>query len=402
MGFARKIARRAAAIGIAISMLSGFSAAGHPAHAGASAPNLQEALVAWRDSLRTWSTFSETRRHERSKEFMRRFDASDIAVICRECAQDTRLGVDGAAFLRARFALLPPGAGELASMFRDVTLGMPCHGTAIQAVFRNRDAFTAEEGDNLGEAMLALADRAAYGDELRGQLEKASAYLSSADRVLEGIRSRIDSADPKEREAGIAMAGESRDPRVTGLLSDLIDRFQAGAEFPPTRLLNAYATRSGRAGYDRIHRFYERSGDADFKLRALEAVCSTADPRAMRDLLEAYGDATTGIRDSTAQVANRTEKNRYQRLWSYTRILEPTLVESLDGGDPLLRTTALELADRESRFGPPVEPGELMRALRAFASSPGQSVESSRRAMATLSRVELRVQEWLRARPGKQ
>jgi hypothetical protein len=287
-------------------------------------------------------------------------------------------------------------------MLRDATLGTPCHGTVIQVVFRNRDAYTSAEGDTLAAAMLALTDRAAYDDDVRGQLEKASAYLSSADRVLARMRSKLDSADPKEREAGIAMAGESRDPRVTGLLSDLIDRFQARAEFPPTRLLNVYATKSGRAGYDRIHRFYQSSGDADFKLRALEAICSTADPRAMRDLLEAYGDAKTGIRDSTAQMANGTEKNRYQRLWSYTRIMEPTLVESLDGDDPILRTTALELADRESRFGPPVEPGELTRALRAFASSPGQNAESSKRAMATVSRVERRVQEWLRARSGTQ
>jgi hypothetical protein len=326
---------------------------------------------------------------------MRRYDAVEIALMCRECEKDSRLGADLAGFLRARFSLLPPGAEELAAMFRDLTLGIPCHGTAIQYLSTNRDAFGPAGGETLAAALIFLSDRSAYGLETRRQFDLAAAYLSGGDRVLERIRARLDSDDPAERETGIGMARESRDPRAAGLLTGLMDRLTARGETPSPDLLVVYATKSGRGAYDRIHPFYERAGDAGFRMRALEALCSTTDPRAIRDLLDAYADAGTGIRDSTSRIPDRAERRRYEQLWSCARTLEPAVVASLRGGDPLLRMAALEVADRESRFGPPAEPRGLLGALRAFAAESGQDAAAAKRAMETGSRIELRLREQL-------
>lgn len=387
MECSRENLRRVARVAAAILVLAGAPPAPGRASEAPTAPTLQAAILAWRDSLRTWSTFTEERRRARSIDFMRHYDLVDVETMCRECATNTRLGVDGAAFLRARFSLLPPASGELLQMLRDPTVGLPCHGTIEDYIFRKRSIFSPAEKDSLASAMLSLAERANYSADVRQALDWGAAELSRSDRVFERMRLRIQSDDPHEREIGVGMAVNSADPRADDLFTRYLDRAKAEGELPPTPLLSSYAVKIGRPAYERIRFFYERSGDADYRLKTLLALCRTMDPRAMRDLVDAYQDEATGIRDSTSTSRDPHDRAHYYQLWSCAAALDSTLAVSLRGSDPIHANTALEIADRASRYGPWAGgAANVVAALGDFATKPGTDAAAARRAEAIMER----------------
>jgi hypothetical protein len=398
MRISRAIMRRLVTIGIVLPSLAAIGPSWQTAAAGSRAPNLTSAMQAWHDSLETWTTLSDASRRERAKGFMRRIDDEEIGIICRECAHDQRLGIDGAAFLRARFGLLPPEATELLSMVRDTSLGLPCHRTVLQNISANRDRFAPAVREQLGGALLELADRCDYDDETRKEFHLAAAYLSNGDAVLERLRVRIRSDNPAEIDLGIRMALESHDPRAVRLLEDRIDLYGSRSQPPPNLLLSAYARKAGRDGYDTIVPFLAR-GDAAERMAALQALCATSDPRAMRQLLDAYGDGGAGLGAAISRLFENKRETRDRELLLCSQTLEPTMIVALGGTDPADWAIALELIERGARIGPPADPTKLLLALRAFAAAPGRDPTSVQRAQGIASRIEEDLKQRLRSSP---
>jgi hypothetical protein len=397
MRVSREILRRAARVTATVLAVAGMLPSGGRASEDAAAPTLQAAILAWRDSLRSWSTYTEEHRRAKSIDFMRHYDDFDVATMCRECAKSTRLGVDGAAFLRARFSLLSPGPTELLRMLRDPSLGLPCHGTIEETIFRKRAGYSSAEKDSLASAMLTLAERANYAAEVRRNLEWGAADLSRSDRVYERMDRRIRSDDPQDRETGVGMAVNSGDPRAVTLLTQHLDRVKAEGGLPDAPLLSTYAVKMGRSAYDRIRFFYERSGDGDYRAKALLALCRTKDPRAMSDLIDAYQDTETGIRDSTSMLKDPHEGGRFYQLWSCAAVLDSTIAASLLGNDSVRAASALEIVDRASRFGPWAGSSEnVAAALLDFAKKPGRDAALARRAEGIVDRLRAGT----RARPS--
>ncbi|MDM7915380.1 MAG: hypothetical protein QUU85_08965, partial [Candidatus Eisenbacteria bacterium] len=271
---------------------------------------------------------------------------------------------------------------------RNPNLQMGCHKEAIAYVSSKRDSFPPEDGRILGDAMLSLADHSSYPPGVRSQIEMAAAYLSSEDSILTRIRAYAGSSSPALQALATDMMAESRDPRANRLLLDQLAKYRKGDVPPPGRLLIAAGMKMKGSAYDALLAIFRETTDAELRRAALQGLAYSGDARAIGLLLEEYGDDQTGIRDSASSIPDRAELGRYQDLWYCTRLLEPTLIPALLGSDKSLSLQALELIDRESRFGLAAGNEGMLTALRDFAAKADQDTALVRRAVETAGRFQ--------------
>jgi hypothetical protein len=103
---------------------------------------------------------------------------------------------------------------------------------------------------------------------------------------------------------------------------------------------------------------------------ALQAIVYTGDPRAFEILLAAYKDESTWILNRTFELQDKEERHRHFLLWHLCRVLEPALIEALTGDREDLRLQAVELLDRQSRYGVAEDMDGVLEGLREVASRP--------------------------------
>jgi len=175
------------------------------------------------------------------------------------------------------------------------------------------------------------------------------------------------------------MMAESKDPRAADLMLRVLQGYIERRTFPPGRALIGAGMRLGPRAFPLLLSFYQMAKEFDLRRVPLEGICRTQDPRALSVLLDEYGDQTTGIRDRTSEITDRKEKDRYFDLWHCSRILEPTSIKALQGEDQDLRKKALEVLDRESRYGKAADTGPVRASLEKAAGLWGErSAEGDR------------------------
>lgn len=349
--------------------------------------------AAWADSNRVWQGMPDADRRAHMRAFFTPFQGGDLCRICRESAgaKETERVAEG--FLRAKFESVPPTTEELVALLQDLTVGPGCHKVVVQFLSRTKDSYSQVDGDRIGQALLGLADHAAYPVGVETMLEVAAAHLSRADALLSRIEKYAASPQPDERMRAIDMMAESKDPRAADLMERTIEDYHRKGLMPSPRILVAAGIRLGSRAYPFLEWCLVTTSDEPTRMKALEGLAHTKDPRAMRRLLAAYGDSLTGIQDVVPNALDRATKEHYFQLWYCIRLLEPTIIQALPGPDPRLRAEALELVDRESRYGIPADSPGITQALRGHAGLPGQDPANIKRVMEILARFEERESE---------
>jgi hypothetical protein len=382
-------------IAFALALVCGLSGAPADARAATNLPDLPLSALtaAWTDSNRVWQGIPEARRRDRMTAFFAPFHSVDLCRICRESAgaKETERVVEG--FLRAKFESVPPTTDELVALLQDLTAGPACHKVVVQYLSRTKDSYSQTDGDRLGQALLGLADHAAYPVGIEAMLEVAAAHLSRADAMVARIERYAASQQPDEQLRAIDMMAESKDPRAADLMERTLEAYRRNGVMPAPRVLVAAGMRLGSRAYPFLEWSLATAPDEPTRMKVLEGLAHSKDPRALRHLLAAYGDSLTGIQDVASMAIDRAAKEHYFQLWFCTRLLEPTIIQVLPGSEPLLRAQALELVDRESRYGIPADPPGLTQALRQYAGLPGQDPANIKRVMEILARFELREAE---------
>jgi|AMFO01.1.fsa_nt_gi hypothetical protein len=353
---------------------------------------LERVLRAWSDSLKAWQALPDSLRREKAKQFLAGISLERIRKICQE-EMPAELERTLKGFMKARLEAAPLSALDLAALLSDVEVKAPCHQGIVLFLSHNRERYdTPENAEVLARAMLDLADESGYPEGIRHQLEMGAAYFSSSDLLYRRMLAYRDSGDARQQVWAVDLMWESRDPRARKLLRETLEIYwRRGPSKALYRAMTKAAERLGPEVFPTLAAIFREAPDPDTWRAALEALGRCRAPRAMGIILAAYGDSATGIRDRTDEIVDRAEYSRYYHLWLATRLLEPTLVEALEGEDAELARQALELLDRESRFGAAANPDAVIGALQSFANKAPRDL--SWRAVETAGRFERRRQE---------
>ncbi len=341
-------------------------AIGLPAEPAAATEVSIEALTAtWRDSISAWADKPEGVRRERATRF---FAGVSVAHLIRLCSAEPGEGPSSpgsvSGLLEARMRLSPLMFDEIIEILDDLDVQAHCQKTLIRHISLMKETLSRPERETAAEVMLRIADSEGQSPSVRNQLEIAAAELSIQDAVLQRMLTYVDSRAEDLRLQGFSMMVHSRDPRANDILFERLHLLRKQGELPPVSVLIMLGTAKGREAYDILFSFYEMSTREDHLRGATHGMAHSGDPRFMAVLLGLYDDEDTGIRDATSELPDRDERNRHFNLWHMTRLMEPTIVEAFNGDNPELSRQALELIDRQSRYGIPADPSGMAKALR--------------------------------------
>lgn len=351
----------------------------------------REVLAAWQDSGKVWAALPEDAQEARAKKFLSAFHVSDFQRLCREAASGDAADMPG--FLALKLLVDPLPAADLSILLEDLGLGDGCHKAVVQHLGRARDSFQGDDRERLADALLKLADESGYAKGIKNQLESAAASFTSRDELLERMRSYSSSEDENVQLHGIKLMSLSADPRARDLMKEFVQRYTDRGKVPSARVLVYLGETLGSDAFEDLLSFREGLQTEEERFHVLRAMAHTRDPRVFPLLLEAYNDRSTGILNNTFALEDKAERSRHFRLWVLCRVLEPALIEALTGDDPRLQGEAVEILDRESRYGVAEDMEGVMSALNEVASTPDVGQELARRLRGIISRFERREQE---------
>lgn len=387
--FARLMLGHCVAASASLAVLSAASAQG-------ALPSLQD-LVAQRDSLLVGlRDASHEERQGAAAQFLRSVSWDQICYLCEEnspgaSAAEMQLLRN---FVRGRLNVAPPAAEELAWLLRHPLMREGCQQEIVQYVSHARAQYRGtEDGEVLARAFLDLADSGVRPPGINRRLEVAAAYLWADPSLMARMMEYCWDPDPQRVLHGVTMLEGSLDPASGDSLLAVVEVRGDTIDDPKVQavLMKATAIRAGAKAYDALHRFYAALADANFEesttqsapessavsalaypggglsAYALEALVRTGDRRALELLLDAYGDRTTGIADTTSSRHDPDRRSRYYQLWFLVRLAEPRLMRLLAEGDQDDVDLAIELLDRESRFGVPAARDTLYQAMESAA-----------------------------------
>lgn len=369
---------------LAISMLTGLllavpatsaqigSADGRlPVPPAARWSSVGELLEDWHAYQRTLTELSREERVAIGLAFFEPLAWSTVLDWCRE-------GHPAAASEEEREALLGivssklrgrgPGVDTLLALLADSGIVSFCQEPVVKYISKNRALFAGKsDGERLARAFLALADSRARTRGVQFQLERGAVCLWDGDELMTRMMAHCRSGDELRMGQGVALLGIALDARATDSLMTFTRSLVETGAHP--RVLEKTLVAAGRRGRGRafeiIRDVFEGTPQAPVRRAALLGLGWTGDQRAHAILLREYADSTTGIVDSTQALSE--ERGRYWDLWLTTRIAEPSLIEALREGRLEEALLALELIDRQSRYGPPASE-EIYETLETWAA----------------------------------
>lgn len=285
--------------------------------------------------------------------------------------------------IRDALASDQPASADLLAYIADPSIAPPCQAAIVEHLIQARVRFEGKpEGRLLAAALLERADAGTDGDlDLRYRLELGAACLWADDGLIKRMMAHCRSGVAPRMEQGIAMLGMAHDPRAGDSLLAYIRALTSTGAHPLVlgKTLQIAAQRLGPGAYHSAEEVFRLTPNASLRRAALLALCRTQDPRAHAVLLGAYADSTSGIADSTHESGERLEF--YRDLWLMTRLVEESLIRVLREGTAGEGETAVELADRASRFGPPALPEDFYPALDAWGERAGAAARERVRAI---------------------
>ncbi len=302
----------------------------------------------------------------------------DIVYLCAQGSPGVEPGSERLlqSLVKARLHALQPSVEELADLVADTRMNQECQQAIVLYVSSRKDEFKGTpEGAMLARAFLDLSDSGARDVGIAYSLEFGAAYLMADDGLMERMMSHCRSGDPGRVRQGLNMLGSCLDERAGDSLLALLHGMGRTLSDPKglKMLMNNTARRTGRAAYPDLAAIHAAATDSLTRSDALEALALTGETEALRRILEAYDDAATGIADSTHALSNENGRLFYYGLWFDTRLAEPALIRLLSEGTPSEVELAIELLDRESRFGLPAGREEVYRPLERLLPSADQT-----------------------------
>lgn len=338
--------------------------------------HLDEIAARWEAYL---ESLPDLTRQERAAQARAFFDEVSWELLDRLCRRESahQPGENERALrglVMAKLDRRAASAETLASFVRDLEIASPCKRAIIMSIAKDRDKYRDRPpGQILADAFLELARSGTQEQAVEFSLERAATYLWASDTLMDLMVAHCHSGDPTRVGHGISMLMEALDERAGGALLDLVSRLaQDGtAQEMLVRAMSAAADRTGGDAFDTLLGVLKPATDRNVRRHALIALARTEDPRSHSMILGEYPRAEAGIADSTHAIADAEERGIYYYLWFATRLAEPSLIRSLREGDAGEVDIALDLLDRESRFGLPASPAKLYAALDELAASAG-------------------------------
>ncbi|MBU1702429.1 MAG: hypothetical protein KJ970_05100 [Candidatus Eisenbacteria bacterium] len=328
---------------------------------------------AWQDSLEKWADLSTSDQDAQTRAFFDAFKTADVMDRCTRESEGKQDDADLGGFINGKMQYSPLTARELAAILADLQVRMTCHKAITQYLAEHKEAYTPEERDILATALLELSDTCEYPISIRNQIEGGAASMAPQDEILERMKSYAEGPTDEIRFQGLMMISLSCDPRAADLLRSVMEGYRVRKEVPPARFLNIAGATLGPGGYDILLHFLEQTINTPQFMDALLGLVLTRDFRAVDQVIQAYFDGTTGIRDQTSRIEDQALRSYYFKLWHMGRTLEPVLIPALAGEDPERRVEALELLDRSSRYGVAANAAEVFQALQQLIERPDAS-----------------------------
>ncbi|MBD3236453.1 MAG: hypothetical protein GF330_07105 [Candidatus Eisenbacteria bacterium] len=335
--------------------------------------NVAELLADWKTYQRTLAELPREERVAVGLAFFEPLDWGTLIDWCREghpaaSSEAERRALQSVVDSKLRWR--GPSADTLAMIVGDSRVVSGCQEPVVKYISKNRGLYAGTPaGEMLARAFLALADAQVRSPGVGFQLERGAVCLWDGELLMARMMEHFRSGERRRMEQGVAMLGLSIDPRAADSLLTLTRRLADSGRHP--RVLEmAVATAGRRLGpraFDVAHHVFRTTDDPGVRRAALQGMAWSGDWRSHAILLRQYDDSLAGIADST-HAAGGEAAHRYWDLWLSTRLAEPSLIEALEEGSYGDALLALELIDRESRYGPPASRDSLYEALEAWAA----------------------------------
>ncbi len=372
-----QVKRKACAIGVAL-MIAGAASVQWAAKAEPTYESLDELMARWQSLGKELKDLPSEDRSEEGREFMRQIGWDHIYYLCLKDSPGVTPGSEGVLgnLVRGRLHLNQPPVADMAALVADTSVCLECQRMVVLYVARHKETFRAgPEGEVLAKAFLKLADSGATPQGVRHSLEHGAAFLWASDVMMQHIMAHCRSGDPDRVRRGIGMLGESKDERASDSLAAMVGQLAAeGSNREALAIgMQQLAAKLGLEAFKTIRGIFESTSDPVIRRDALRALASTQDPRAYPILLAEYDDRSTGIVDSTHASGNRDKRQFYYELWFMVRKAEPGLIKVLEEGSPEEIDLAIELLDRESRFGLPASRDVLYEGLEEYGAQAGEA-----------------------------
>jgi hypothetical protein len=337
----------------------------------------------WREYSHTLAPLTPAERRAKSVEYLEKVSWDQALYYCRVAeveGKEENSSVFGMLDTRLRLGL--GEAGALVELISNPDYCLACQKAAVKFISSHKDSILRlPESHDFGRAMLSLVDSGTREPGISKQLEQAAAALCADADIMQRMMSYSKSEDRYQVFQAVQMLGGSRDPQAA-------DSLQAVAlslvELPAHRraLSRAVAVLAGFPGadlkyFDFIHSLYlRREGSyTEGLLRdALSGLARTGNPRFYEVLLSEYDDGETGIIDATHLIEDSDLKRKYWNLWFFARLAEPGILRLLESNAPEA-LVALEVLDRESRFGLPMLREEILLPLEAWGRRQGGDIQ---------------------------
>jgi len=338
----------------------------------------------WTEYLKELAPLSPSERRARSTEYLSRIPWDQALYYCREAEIEGReedSSIYGMLDTRLRLGLGEPQA--LVELISDPDYCLACQKAAIKFMAIHRDSILAlPESRDYGRAMLKLADSGKLDPGVVKQLEQAAAALCDDDGVMTRMMDYSRSSDPYVVLQSVQMLGGARDPRAADSLEavalSLIDRPEHRRALGRAVSDLSVQPGAGKKYFDFIYSLYQkRDGSySEGLLRAsLAGMARTGNPRFYGILLNEYDDGETGIVGDTHALEDPELKRKYWNLWFFSRLAEPGMIPLFQSDAPEA-FLALEVLDRESRFGLSMLRETLLEPLDAWGVRRGGEVQA--------------------------
>lgn len=340
-----------------------------------------------------WTTYQEQykdlprdERMRETKKFFLTIPWDDIEYLCREGSPG--VGPDSTDVMRFvmtyRLEVGAPPVAALAKFIANPDYAVPCRFPILVWSFQHRDSLSADERQLLAGAHLTAAAYPGIQDYFQEQFYIGAVALVASDSLMNGMMAWARSGDEKLEARGVRMLASSVDPRGPDSLAALAGLYYAaGSPVLDVVLVQCRKDCAERA-LPTFIATAENPRSLEQRLSALEAIGQVPTPAAARAILDQYADGGV-IADSTfAAVGERGA--HYYALWLATRVAEPHLNAWLREGNEGDAELAVELIDREVRYGPPDRDPEVIAALEAWAER--APAEKAARARGVKTRAE--------------
>ncbi|MCK4303775.1 MAG: hypothetical protein KAY24_06020 [Candidatus Eisenbacteria sp.] len=346
--------------------------------------SLDELMARYRAHASSLPSLRGEERTERALEFFTTVPWDQIHYLCIKDNPTVTPASSGILMdiVRGKLHSEAPLVDEMVFLLTDPSTCRACLQATVMYISHEKVGYRERpEGGRLAKAMLELADTGTLEQGICFALEQGAAYLSASEDIMRRMTAHCHSGVPERIEHGIAMLGDSKDERAADTLVAMVDRLAVDPSATRKAKASAMrhaAERAGLAAYEPIRGVFESAPDRPLRWDALKGLALTQDPRARPLILAEYADGTTGIADSTNTMEDLDNRRFYYELWFMTRLAEPGLMRVLGEGEPEEIALALELLDRESRFGLPESRETLYSALEARRGMTGDPAERTR------------------------